>query len=62
MRTPHTPAPWHYETTPQGHVTVYATRNGDDDKIIIGMSQFGPLEVREANARHICSLVNGSSQ
>lgn len=57
-----TPAPWHYETTPLGHVTVYATRSGDDDKIIIGMSQFGPLEVREANARAICKLINESAE
>jgi hypothetical protein len=60
MRTPPIPGPWHYETTPQGNITVYATRNGDDDKIIIGISQFGPLEQREANARLICSLVNGA--
>lgn len=49
------PGPWHYETTPQGKITVYATRNGDDDKIIIGVSQFGPLEQREANARLIAA-------
>jgi hypothetical protein len=58
MRTPPTPRPWHYETNAQGNVVVYATRNDDDDKIIIGMSHFGPLEVREANARLICAAMN----
>jgi hypothetical protein len=58
MRTPYTPAPWHYETNGQGNVVIWATRNGGDDKYILGVSQFGSLEQREANARHICSLVN----
>lgn len=58
MRTHPTPGPWHYETNQHGIVVVYATRNGDDDKIIIGMSHFGSLERREANARLICAAVN----
>ena len=53
-----TPAPWHYETSEQGNVVIWATRSGDDDKHILGVSQFGSLEQREANARHICSLAN----
>jgi hypothetical protein len=62
MRTPPTPAPWHYEVTEQGNVTIWATRNGDDDKHILSVSQFGPLEQREANARHICQLVNDAAE
>lgn len=58
MRTPPIPAPWHYETNAQGNVVIWATRNGDDDKHILGVSQFGSVEQREANARHICLLVN----
>ena len=57
-RTKPTPAPWHYEVNAQGNVVIWATRNGDDDKHILGVSQFGPLKQREADARHICSLVN----
>lgn len=61
MRTRPIPGPWHYETNGQGNVVVYATRSGDDDKIIIGMSHFGPLEVREANARQICGAATYAS-
>jgi hypothetical protein len=57
-RTKPTPGPWHYEVDERSNVVIWATRSGPDDKHILGVAQFGPLEQREANARLICAATN----
>ena len=48
----HTPGPWRAETEPNGTCIVWALRNGDDDKYVIGVVA---LRGGEADARLIAA-------
>jgi len=48
-----TPGPWHVESI-DGVVRIWATRDGGNDKLIAGLG-FGPLDVREADARLVAT-------